>query len=331
MFREYQDKGNEDCNASSSTLVRTLSGTNREIEATRMHQQLEIKEAGTSVCVGNGAVNNSSLKDEDRPSNCEEQSDSEANEEKSTERENGHITSDLNKAACLELPLQCEAVTQSSEAISEMTDMIHEGEITAVVSITSPAQIDGETLESPEILEKPTPDVEEEEDFVDLKEESNLPFASEDSASVPSEEHTLTDSQVALAINQETAILEESVTEAVEPKGAELSVKAEQDSLPKTNASEIKAATGQPHSGVVEKMDKKNTDHPQTKATAGDAQSHPAEALVVSEKTIAKLDVSSVASDTERLELKSNASLEVNQPVRSIPEVIALHGFYQFA
>lgn len=320
MFREYQDKGNEDCNASSSTLVRTLSGTNREIEATRMHQQLEIKEAGTSVCVGNGAVNNSSLKDEDRPSNCEEQSDFEANEEKSTERENGHITSDLNKAACLELPLQCEAVKQSSEAISEMTDVIHEGEITAVVSITSPAQIDGETLESPEILEKPTPDVEEEEDFVDLKEESNLPFASEDSASVPSEEHTLTDSQVALAINQETAILEESVTEAVEPKGAELSVKAEQVSLPKTNASEIKAATGQPHSGVVEKMDKKNTDHPQTKATAGDAQSHPAEALVVSEKTIAKLDVSSVASDTERLELKSNASLEVNQPVRSIPE-----------
>lgn len=317
MFREYQEKGDEDCDAGPSTLVRTISGTNRETEVARRHQQLEIKEAGTSVCVGNSAVDNNSLK----ASNCEEQASSGVDNERSTEIENGQRTPDLNKAGCLELPLQIEAEKPSSEATSEITGTIHEEEMAAAVDATSSAQIDGETLESPEILEKLTPDVEEEEeDFVDLKEESSLPFTSAESAPLSSEE--LTESPETLAIQQETAMLKESVIEALEPKGAEELVKEEQNSLPETSASEIKDATTQPNSNAVEKIDGKNTDQPQTKATPGDAQPCSAEALVASEKKIAKLDVSSVASDTERLELKSNASLEVNQPLRSIPEVI---------
>ncbi|KAJ6668694.1 hypothetical protein lerEdw1_012177 [Lerista edwardsae] len=325
MFREYQEKGDEDCDAGPSILVRTISGTNRETEVAGRRQQLEIKEAGTSVCVGNGSVDNNSLTAEDRPAHCEEQASSEVNVERSTERENGQRTPDLNKASCLELRPQIEAEKPSSEATSEITGAIHEEEMAAAVDAISSAQIDGETLESPEILEKLTPDVEEEEDFVDLKEESNMPFTSAESAPLSGEE--LTESPEALAIQPETAMLKESVIEALEPKGTEELVKEEQNSMPETSASEIKDATTQPNSNAVEKIDEKNTDQPQTKATVGDAQPCSAEALVASEKKIAKLDVSSVASDTERLELKSNASLEVNQPLRSIPEYSEMFPF----
>lgn len=316
MFREYQEKGDEDYNASPSTLIRTISGTNRETEASGRHQHLEIKEAGTSACdVGNGNIEHST---ESRSDN-EEQNNSEMNEAKQAEGEYDPKPPDLNQTPCLELPLQAEGRKQSSDVLSKMTEATQEEEKVAAVDVTPSApSVDGEVLESPEILEKVTPEVEEEEDFVDLKEESNLPFPSEECGPQTYEELA---SQEMLATQQQTVTLKEPI--AIETKDAEASVETEHElgTLPEISPPEKNDAMTEPNSNAVEKLDEENTDHSQTKKPVADAvQPHASETLGASEKKIAKLDVSSVASDTERLELKSSASLEANNPVR--PEVI---------
>ncbi|KAH0616030.1 hypothetical protein JD844_026807 [Phrynosoma platyrhinos] len=322
MFREYQEKGDEDCGVGPSTVLRTVSGTSKEAEITSSHQQLEIKRVGISGNdVGHDVVKNSILRGEDGPSDFAEETNSEVSEEKIRERENDERSLDLNISPHLEIPIQSEMMKQSSEAASTGTvETNHKEDSVTATEAQSPSEnADGETLETPEILEKLTPEVEEEEeDFVDLKEESNLPFTSEECASKPSEEHTLEESQITEVIPP----LKEPVLIDSESKSVEASVETQQgpDSLPEISASEIGNEKAQPNSNVVEKIDGENTDYPQMKTTTDNMPPHTSEMLVASDKKIAKLDVSSVASDTEKLELKSNASLEVNQPIRSIPQ-----------
>uniref|UniRef100_A0A803TAM5 LPS responsive beige-like anchor protein n=1 Tax=Anolis carolinensis TaxID=28377 RepID=A0A803TAM5_ANOCA len=293
MFREYQDKEDEDCGVGPSTIIRTVSGTSREVEVAARQQHLEIKEIDISRNdVGCDDARNSTLRGDEGPSDFAEPTNSKVNEE------NGQGSSDLNADPHLECSLPPETIQQNLGTPSENTD--------------------GETLESPEILEKLTPEVEEEEeDFVDLKEESNLPFTSEES--VPkTNEHTTEEIQIAQAIPP----LKEPILTDSESKSVVASVERQQDpeSLPETSASEVSDGKVQPDSNAVEKISEENTDHPQNKTTTDNTPPNTSE-IVASEKKIAKLDVSSVASDTERLELKSNTTLEVNQPVRSIPEV----------
>ncbi|KAL8207151.1 UNVERIFIED_CONTAM: hypothetical protein K2H54_046558 [Gekko kuhli] len=322
MFREYQDKGDEDGGAGPSTQVRTVSDSNRETEFAGTVQHLEIKEAGTSAYAdGNSSVQTGTQKTEGRSSDCEEQTvSSDAIREVRTEKENVQKTSDLNKAPSLDLPVQTKELKQTSVASSEMAEGIHEEEKVVATEVAPPTQnIDGETLESPEVLEKLTPEVEDEEDedFVDLKEESNLPFTSGECPTKPSEEYILSESQgISEVQEQQTVTVKDSVPVLLETKNTEASVEREIDpnSLPEISSSLIKDATLQSNSHVIEKADEENNDQSVTKMTADDMQPH------TSETKIAKLDVSSVASDTERLELKSSAILEVNQALRSIPE-----------
>ncbi|XP_042323248.1 lipopolysaccharide-responsive and beige-like anchor protein isoform X3 [Sceloporus undulatus] len=321
MFREYQEKEDDDCGVGPSTVLRTVSGTNKEAEITSSHQQLEIKGVDISGNdVGHDDARNSILRDVDGPSALAEETNSEVSEEKIKERKNDQRSSDLNKTPHLEIPIESEMTKQSSEASSNGTVETNHKEdiITTTEAQSSSENANGETLESPEILEKLTPEVEEEEeDFVDLKEESNLPFTSEERASKPNQEHTLEESKITQVIPP----LKEPVLIESESKSVEASVETQQGpgSFPGINASKIHDGKGQPNSNV-EKTDGENTDHPQMKTTIDNMPPHTSEILVASDKKIAKLDVSSVASDTERLELKSNASLEANQPVRSIPE-----------
>ncbi|XP_060102640.1 lipopolysaccharide-responsive and beige-like anchor protein [Heteronotia binoei] len=322
MFRDYQEKGDEDCGAGPSTQVRTVSSSSRETEIAGTVQLLEIKEAGTTAYSDRSSnVQTGTQKTEDRSSDCEEQTDSsDAIREVRTEKENVQKTSNLNKEPSLDLPIQTEEIKQTLEASSETTEGIHEKERVVVTEAASPTKkADGETLESPEILEKLTPEVEDEEDedFVDLKAESNLPFASEECPPTPSEEHTLSESQGTSEVQElRTVMVKEPVPVPLETKNTEASVEREQDpdSLPEISSFVIKDTTLESNSHVIDKAEEQNTDQSLTKTTADDMQPH------TSENKIAKLDVSSVASDTERLELKSSAILEVNQALRPIPE-----------
>ncbi|KAJ7326895.1 hypothetical protein JRQ81_016654, partial [Phrynocephalus forsythii] len=324
MFAEYQQKGSKDRSAGPSAPLRTISGTGKDADVTARHPHLEIKEVEISANnVGSGSIKNGTLVAKDKSSNFEEASkmDSEFNEEKRTEMENGQSTPDFSKAPCLEN--QVETIKQGSEDISETIEKDHEDEMAAITDAQLPLEdAKEEVLESPEMLGKLTPEMEEEEeDFVDLKEESNLPFTSDECAPRSGQDHPLGESQVTLAITQNTSTSEEPVSVALESKGSEASVETEQkpDSLPEISAAEKNNEKTQPVSNAVGRIHEENTDHHEAKTTVNSMQVHTSE-TIVSDKKIAKLDVSSVASDTERLELKSSTSLEVSQPLRSIPE-----------
>uniref|UniRef100_A0A8C6XJC8 LPS responsive beige-like anchor protein n=1 Tax=Naja naja TaxID=35670 RepID=A0A8C6XJC8_NAJNA len=280
MFREYEEKGDECCSAGPSSIIRTVSGISKDAEVTEKLHLLEKKEADTStVNVDNRSMNNSIMKDESRLPDFEEHSNLETNKEKN-KTENTQKTLDLNKAPSLDLPPQAQVTKQSSEHTAEIIGINHEEKEISTTDSQSPLE-NAETLESPEMLENVTPEVyvEEDEDFVDLKEETNLALTSEQCAPKPIEEHDLCDSQVTSVGQQCTST-----------------------------------------SDTENNIDDKNTNQPQTKTVVDSRQPQTSEAIIASDKKIARLDVSSIASDTERLELKPHANPEVNQPPRAISE-----------
>lgn len=325
MFREYEEKGDECCSAGPSSVIRTVSGSSKDTEVTEKLHLLEKKEADTSIVdIDNRSMNNSVLKDESRLPDFEEHSNLETNKEKNNS-ENIQKTLDLNEAPSLDLPLQAQVTKQSSEHTAEMIGINHEEKEISTSDSQSPLE-NVETLESPEMLENVTPEgVEEDEDFVDLKEETNLALTSEQCVPKPIEENDLCDSQVTSVVQQCTASSKEPVSievvpEIVEGSIVEGSVETEQqDCLPEISSPEINRA--QSTSDTENNIDDKNTNQPQTKTVVDSTQPQTSEAIIVSDKKIARLDVSSIASDTERLELKPHANPEVNHPPRAISEV----------
>ncbi|XP_007444234.2 lipopolysaccharide-responsive and beige-like anchor protein, partial [Python bivittatus] len=307
MFREYEEKGDEGCNVGPSSILRTVSGVSKDAEVTEKLHHLEIKEIDISTAdVNNSSMKNRVLRDESRLSDSEEHSNSETRKEK-TNIENAQKTPDLNKAPGLDLPLQAPVTKQSSESTAEITGINHEEkEVTATDAQLPLENVAEETLESPEILENVTPEVyvEEDEDFVDLKEETNLALTSEECAPKPIEEHAAS-SKGPVSIDV--------------PKIVEGSAETEQqDCLPEISGPEINRA--QSNSDTENNIDDKNTNQPETKTIVDNTQPQTSETLIASDKKIARLDVSSIASDTERLELKPHANPEVNQPPGTIPE-----------
>uniref|UniRef100_A0A674KG59 LPS responsive beige-like anchor protein n=1 Tax=Terrapene triunguis TaxID=2587831 RepID=A0A674KG59_9SAUR len=326
MYRNYQRKGGEGSGTVPSTPVRTISGVSREAEFARRQQQVEVKEAAASAYVGADSVEHSAQKNEIKASSERElQSHSPSNEGKKAEGENGQRSPDLNRAACLEFPSQTEAVKPGdseitsgiAEAIADSLskEFVEETAATDGASLTARTVLEGETPESPEMLEEFSPEVED--DFVDLKEESNLPLPSEELVLKPSEENSSpeSESQITIATKEETVVEEEPESILLESKSAEILNEAREElaSLSETVTAEVQEETSQLNSEVSEKLEELKTDGSETKATGEDANTHTSEASVASEKKIAKLDVSSVASDTQRLELKPSTSLEASQ------------------
>uniref|UniRef100_A0A8D0HED5 LPS responsive beige-like anchor protein n=1 Tax=Sphenodon punctatus TaxID=8508 RepID=A0A8D0HED5_SPHPU len=330
MFREYQGKEGEESGSGLSIPIRTISGVSRELEVGERQQHLEAKEGTSTHTVEDDDLEHSMQKSKVKTvSLCEEQNNSAPNKEKETEAENGQGTPELNKAACLELSLQTEAVEQGLEISAGISEAIEEplnkskelGEETS--TDTEATVLEGEKLESPEILEKLTPELEEEEGFVDLKEESNLPLPSEELEPKPSE-LSASESQVMLATKEETATEKKSDSVPLESNGAEVlsEIAEELASLSETATSEIQETVTEANSKTNENLEKEKTDASKTKANDADMPTNTSEVSLASEKKIAKLDVSSVASDTERLELKASTSLEATQPHRPLTETL---------
>ncbi|XP_030419420.1 lipopolysaccharide-responsive and beige-like anchor protein isoform X1 [Gopherus evgoodei] len=330
MYQDYQRKGGEGIGTVPSTPVRTISGVNREAEFSRRQQHVEVKEAAASAYVGANSVEHSAQKNEIKASSeCELQSHSPSNEGKKSEGENGQRSPDLNRAACLEFPSQTEAVKPGdseitsgiaeaiADSLSKANELVEETAAIDGASLTVQTVLEGETPESPEMLEEFTPEVED--DFVDLKEESSLPLPSEELVLKPSEETSSpeSESEVTIATKEETIVEEEPESILLESKSAEIlnETREELASLSETVTAEIQVETSQRNSEVSEKLEELKTDRSETKATGEDANTH------TSERKIAKLDVSSVASDTQRLELKPSTSREAIQPLRPLPEI----------
>lgn len=339
MYREYQGKGGEGSNLGLSTPIRTISGVREAVTAGRQ-EYVEVRDATSACIVGDDNVEYSTQEKEMKPTTeCEQQSHLAPNEGKKSEEENGQKTPELNRALGLDLSLQKEAVESGdTEITTGIAEAIEDSPSKTKGLVEETADVDGaspatqtileEMLESPEILEKSTPEVEEEDDFVDLKEESSLPLPSEESVSTGNEEHSNLDneSQVTLAAEQETISEKKPESTPLESEGAEGRDETKQElaSVSEMRSSQIQEVTTQLSSEPNETEDEK-TLASETKVTGEDGNTLTSEVCMPSEKKIAKLDVSSVASDTERLELKASTSLEATQSHRPLPEVTFLH------
>ena len=205
-------------------------------------------------------------------------------------------------------PSVSEISTGIAEAIEESLSKVHElvEETVAVTaaSLAMQATLERETPESPERVEKSTVEVEDEDDLVDSKEESSMSSPSEELAETDKEhsshESQMTKQEKAIEKQPESVLLKSKDTGGVDGK------KQESASLLETVSSAIQEVVTQPYSEEKKKLEEEKILFSETKTAEEDANAHGPEPAGASEKRITKLDVSSVAADTERLEMKAN-------------------------
>ncbi|NWR88178.1 LRBA protein, partial [Furnarius figulus] len=325
MYREYQEKGGE---GSSSTPIRTISGVSKEAETKRKQQSLELREdAAAPSCIVDGDMESRTQKKEtDNSSGADQQTHSVSNHREELRGEDRDAPQDLKAVPCVELSSETETIKPSvleistgiAEAIedsSKAEELVEETVAVTAASLAMQTALEGETPTSPERLEESTVEVEDEEDFVDLKDESSMPLASgefaEGNKECGSKESEVTKQDKTAEKQPESGALKSKDTESVDGKKEELT-------LPETVSSAVPEVVTQLDSEGKKKLKEENIS--ETKPTVENAHVHVPEPAGASDKRIAKLDVSSVASDTERLELKANTCLEAPLPLRSLPE-----------
>ncbi|XP_074010765.1 lipopolysaccharide-responsive and beige-like anchor protein isoform X1 [Numenius arquata] len=332
MYREYQGKGSEGSGICSSTPIRTISGVSKEAEIKGKEQCLELKEDATapSCVIDDGMACSTEKRETNTSSHGDQQSPSVGNHREELEGEDSETTQDLEAASSVEFSPEPEAIKPSvseistgiaeaiEDSLSKADELVQETVAVTAASLAMPTTLEGETPESPERLEKSTVEVEDEDDFVDLKEESNMPLASEGFAERKEEgssnENEVTKQEKATENEPESVLLKSEDAEGVDGKKEQLT------SLPETVSSAVQEAATQLHSEGKKNLEEEKILRSETKTTEENANVHVSEPAGASDKRIAKLDVSSVASDTEKLELKPNTCLEAPLPPRSIPE-----------
>uniref|UniRef100_A0A8C0BG00 BEACH-type PH domain-containing protein n=1 Tax=Buteo japonicus TaxID=224669 RepID=A0A8C0BG00_9AVES len=331
MYREYQGKGGEGSGIRASTPIRTISGVSKEAEIKRKQQCLELKEDATAPsCVIDDIECSTEKKETNTSSDGDQQTHSVSNHREELEGEDRETTEDLKAVPCAEFSPEPETIKTSvseistgiaeaiEDSLSKADELEEETVAVTAASLAMQTTLERETPESPERLEKSTVDMEDEDDFVDLKEESSMPLPSEEYAELNKErssnESKVTKREKAIGKQSESVLLKSEDTEGVDGKKQELA------SLPETVSSAVQEVATQPDSKGKKKLEEEKILFSESKTAEENANAHVPEPAGASEKRIAKLDVSSVASDTERLELKANTCLETPLPPRSIPE-----------
>ncbi|RLW00902.1 hypothetical protein DV515_00008523, partial [Chloebia gouldiae] len=333
MYKEYQEKGGEGSGVRSSTPIRTISGISKEAETKGKQQSLELKEnADAPSCITDGDTEcRTENKEKENSPGGGQQTHSVSNHKEELEGEDDMgATEDLKAVPCVEFSAEPETVKPSvseistgiAEAIedsSQADELVEETVAVSAASLAMQTPVEGGTPTSPEKLQKSAVEVEDEDDFVDLNDESSLPLPSEELAvrnkECGSNGSEVTKQEETTEKQPETGLLKSEGTEGVDEKGQELT-------LPETVSSVVPEVVTQPDSAGKKKLKEGNVVTSKTKTTVENINAHMAEPAGASDKRIAKLDVSSVASDTERLELKANTCLEAPLPPRSMPECI---------
>ncbi|KAL2304773.1 hypothetical protein Nmel_006728, partial [Mimus melanotis] len=328
MYKEYQGKGGEGSGVCSSTPIRTISGISKEAETKGRQPSLELKENAAALsCITDGETECSTEKEEkENSSDGGQKIHSVSNHKEELEREDMGTTQDLKPVPCVEFSPEPETVKPSvseistgiAEAIEDSSkgdELVEETVAVTAASLAMQTPVEGETPTNPERLEKV--EVEEEDDFVDLKDESSLSLPSEELAErnkeCGSNASEVTKLEETADKQPETGLLKSEGTEVVDDKKQEVT-------LPETVSSAVPEVVTQPDSAGKKKLKEGNIITSETKTTVENPSAHVAEPPGASDRRIAKLDVSSVASDTERLELKANTCLEAPLPPRSLPE-----------
>ncbi|XP_051822312.1 lipopolysaccharide-responsive and beige-like anchor protein [Antechinus flavipes] len=314
VFREYQGKFGEEIGPGPSSPIQSVSGINKDIEVSEDVPQLEIKE-DTSICISN-TDDMEPLKDIVE-SNIEHQNHILSDEEKKAGEEKykeldkidleGIATKETECKDNLQVALGVQVMNVSSNSIK----VSEEDNRTGVLSTS----LEEDTSDLPEILDKSTVE-DDEEDYVELKVESSPPIEHQEENSLPLQ---LSEAGMLPGEFQQNE-LSSVVSEAHEKSDSEILVEALPDSSTSKEVTSSKV-TAQTEINPMLDEGKKMTVYSGDNRTVIDGQISNSETSIASEKKIAKLDVSSVATDTERLELKASTSTDSSQLHRPSPEI----------
>ncbi|KAG8518372.1 Lipopolysaccharide-responsive and beige-like anchor protein [Galemys pyrenaicus] len=340
VFREHQGKVDEEAGQCSSSPVQAVAGSSGAVDISEGSQQ-DVKNSTVFPLITRNSGEKSSIENtasvESAPNN-ELQTHMTLNEEGKTGHKNQEL---LDEIALEETPMKetmntgdletssdiVESVTISSNSFKTTDkDIMTVSEITA--SISSPSEEDAS--EVPEFLDKSIAEEEDDDDYVELKvessptEEISLPTELQDNslspaASEASERLDVFSNEHKLILEEEESVSKKQMnTEIQDSKDCGvLTMTASGSSAP---SSDIPASqtTIQSEVGQMLEEGKKTTGE---NRLSSDSHGSNSESPTPSEKRIAKLDVSSVASDTERLELKASTNVEAFQPHQPVLEM----------
>lgn len=249
------------------------------------------------------------------------------------------LRSATNNAADLELPSDImEAGTVSSDTLKTIGKDTTVSEVTA--SVSSPSEEDAS--EAPELLDKSTVEEDDDDDYVELKVDSSpaegagLPTELQENCLSPGATEagekldSFNNDQKLVLPEEETVSKKQTDSETQDCKDSGISAMTASGSSATSPDTAASQAAVQSDPGQMLEEGKKTAGLARETKVVNNAHGSACESPPC-EQRIAKLDVSSVATDTERLELKASTSVEASQPLQPVPEVIILSSWNVFA
>ncbi|XP_008056894.1 lipopolysaccharide-responsive and beige-like anchor protein, partial [Carlito syrichta] len=343
IFREQQGKV-EEIGPCSSSPNQAVSDVSRDVNVSVGSQQSDTKESPVYLRFTRNSDENSSMEKTvslESASTIELQTHNTSNDDMKIEQENQELqdedtleetlTNETMNAGDLEVSSDIvEAVTISSSSFKITgQDTVTVSEVTA--SVSSPSEEDAS--EMPEFLDKSIVEEEEDEDYVELKvensptEEARLTTELQDNSSSPtasgaSERLDMFGNDCKLVFQEKEPVTEkQNDTETQDSKDSGILTMTASGSSATSPETAVSQTAVQSDISQMEEGGEKTIDLTRETKLMSDCHGNVFETSATSELKIAKLDVSSVATDTERLELKASTNVEVPQPQRYVHEM----------
>uniref|UniRef100_A0A4X1SJR1 LPS responsive beige-like anchor protein n=1 Tax=Sus scrofa TaxID=9823 RepID=A0A4X1SJR1_PIG len=342
VFREHQGKVDEEIGPCSSSPDQAVSGISGDVNVGS--QQSDTKDSPVPSHITRNSDEKSSLEKTssvESASSAELQTCGTSNEERKTGQNNQEfldevpleetLTNETINAGSLEVSSDMtEAMAISSNSFKTTDkDVMTVSEVTA--SINSPSEED--SSEVPEVLDKSMVEEEDDDDYVELKVESSPSEEASPStelqdnslstaASEASERLDMFNNEHKLVFQEEEpASKKQTDAETHDPKDSGILTMTASGSSATSPGTPASQATGPSDIGQVLKEGEETTSFAGETKVISDSHGDIFESPTTSEQRIARLDVSSVATDTERLELKASTNMEAPQPHQPVLEM----------
>ncbi|KAM4709985.1 lipopolysaccharide-responsive and beige-like anchor protein [Discoglossus pictus] len=343
VFREYEDKVGGEIGPGPSSPLRTVSGCSRELEARPRTPPLELVDpVNTSNCNDNTIP--ASITEVEKCNKESSQNTEKAYSKMEDERMDAYVEIALNQnissaeesenMQISSTDVETETVVRDEKLCTEPTSTIG-ASCSASLQALSVADTAGDGTDITETGNIASVDNSELPPMVDLPlGEENSETQEESDTAERNNDKLITNSEC----TERTATLaihsEDPITELQEKTSLPTTLASDDPgtsscaSLPTTSTSDDTGTSSSALEKSEETHDENADDSIATNATSPDdngdnnASTSNSDVSQVSERKIAKLDVSSIASDTENLELKASTSHDPNPPQRAVSETI---------
>ncbi|XP_035887775.1 lipopolysaccharide-responsive and beige-like anchor protein isoform X6 [Phyllostomus discolor] len=344
IFREHQQNMGEDIGQCPSSSVQAVSGIGGDVSVSGGSPQSDTKGSPVPPRVIRDNDENSRTEETgsaDSASNIKLQTPNTSDEGREPGQESRELLdevpleetlrSETNNAADLEL--SPDIIEAGEDVSSDTLKTVGKDPTVSEVTTSGSSPSEEDASEAPELLDKSAVEEEDDDDYVELKVDSSptegasLPIELQENCVSPGATEagetldTFSNDQKSVLPEEETVSKKQTDTETQDSKDSGISTMTASGSSatsPDTAASQ--AAVPSDPGQVPEEGKKTASSARETKVLVNNAQGSACESPTACEQRIAKLDVSSVATDTERLELKASTSVEASQPLQPVPE-----------